>query len=561
MPVGFMSMAGELKRAGYQVKIFNLALSASTDPGFDLRSKLKSIEASVYGVDFHWFAHAYGLTKVVSEIKSLRRNSRVVVGGMSASWFVRDVIKQAGVDAVVIGEGERSLVELVDAWENGKDVSQVKGLAYKVGNKAEFTPLRPPATQEEFSNYDFTSVELIDDYQSYLTFGGKVPNFWLPTARGCPYNCAYCGGSREGYNASMGRQVTIFRDPGSVVRDVETLKQKGVRVVSFTHDPEVGGERYWGPLLRELSSRVPDVGIYIESFRVPSEKFMEALSKLAGSSLAVSPESASQQVRDFVGRHVTDEQIFESLRSAKRLAIPTLIYFLIGLPMETWDTFSLFEPMVKKIIDEKLGFVVPPIPYTLDPNSPMAIRSEEFGVKLLVKTFDQYVKMSKSNEEADWIAHETRWLSRSDIQKMLQKSRQIVLSLYGNPHLEVLRSHRADGSVRFAYIPRRRNFARGRSSRGMFVLPLRSTEKAHHAAGVTFIGNSRAFKRIKTLSRERFRLSYHPVKLVTKACADPYFAEGRDFKRSERKKHEANTQQTEHQAQMGKAKARTISTA
>ncbi len=433
MPVGLMSLATELKHAGYQVRIFNLGMEASINPNFDLKSRLRKIEANVYGIDFQWFVHAYGVSVVAETIKSLRPSAKVVVGGMSASWFASELCKEKYVDAVVTGEGEQTLKELVDRWERSKTLDEVKGIAYRDGGKVRFTPPRPPVSFEVFSTYDFTMLNLIDDYQAYLGMGGKAPNFWLPIARGCPYNCTYCGGSREGYAAAMGRQATIFRDPVAVANDMEKLSKYGVKVVSFTHDPEIGGERYWSPLLKEISSRVSDVGIYIESFRVPSEKFMRSLSGVVGSSLAVSPESASEEVRRFNGRNVTDDQMFRSLEVAKSLGIPVLVYFLIGLPREDWQTFSLFEPMVRKIIQGRFGFVVPPIPYTMDPNSPMAMRPSDFGVKPLLRTYSDYKNMSSSNDEKKWIAHETKWLSRDDIYDMLLKARQILASFYGNP--------------------------------------------------------------------------------------------------------------------------------
>ncbi len=428
-----MSLATELRRAGYDVKIFNLGMEASINPNFDLRSRLKRIEAMVYGIDFQWFVHAYGASALANSIKSLRPNARVVLGGMSASWFASELVKERSVDAVVIGEGEQTLKELVDAWEQNRPLDGIKGIAYREDGRVRFTPPRPPVPSEVFSAYDFTSLDLIDDYQAYVGMGGKSPNFWLPVARGCPYNCAYCGGSREGYAAAMGREVVIFRDPAAIASDMVSLSKYGVKVVSFTHDPEIGGERYWAPLLREISSRVDDVGIYIESFRVPSEKFMESLANVAGSSMAVSPESASEEVRRFNGRTVTDDQIFRSLEVARRVMIPVLVYFLIGLPREDWHTFSLFEPMVRRIIEGKLGFVVPPIPYTMDPNSPMSLRPSDFGVKPLLKSYSDYKSMTSLNDEKMWIAHETKWLSRDEIYEMLLKARDILSSFYGKP--------------------------------------------------------------------------------------------------------------------------------
>jgi|GEM_PF-1851547 len=436
MPVGLFSIGAELRRAGYSVRIYDLALEAMRDVNFDLKDRLKKLHARYYGIDFQWFVHAHGALEAARLAKESHPSSGIFLGGMSASWFAEQLALRRGVDAVVVGEAEETTVELVSAMESGRELSRIRGLVINRGGSFQRTEPREPVSAERFDQYDFTQLDLLEDADSYLTMGNKPKNMWLPTARACPFNCAYCGGSREGYAAAMLRKAVAFRKAESVARDVEVLASKGVKVVSLTHDPEIAGERYWRPLFQQLrEAGSGEVGLYVESFRAPSRTYLEEMRDVGGATVAVSPESASESVRKFVGRELSDDKIFSSLEAARDLGIPALVYFLVGLPSETWDSFSLFEPMVTKIVQQKLGFVFPPIPYTVDPNSPMAIRPEDYGVRILARDLDDYDKMSVSNRDEDWIAHETKWLSRADIASMLRKSQEIVFKLYGNPRL------------------------------------------------------------------------------------------------------------------------------
>ena len=74
-PIGFVSIAEYLERAGYRVRIVNLAVRMLSDPNFDAQRMIKSLDSPVYGIDLHWLPHAHGAIEVARMVKRHHPNS------------------------------------------------------------------------------------------------------------------------------------------------------------------------------------------------------------------------------------------------------------------------------------------------------------------------------------------------------------------------------------------------------------------------------------------------------------------------------------------------------
>ncbi len=434
MPMGVFSLASCLDAEGFQTKIINLGLEHCLNPSFNLEEKVRSIKATVYAIDLQWSIHSSGAIEVANLCKRHHPDSLVVLGGFTATWFDQEIIQNhTSVDVVVRGEAEESMTRLVKNYVSGEDFSNVEGITYRQTSSLKRNPIgKPPSNLDRF---DFIRPDLIDRWDQYLKVNAigyneqAPPTFWLPIARGCPYNCIHCGGSRESYYLATGRDKPILRSPGKIVGEIEKLVEKGVKAVNFSHDLQIDGKSYYSKLLREIRERRLDISAYTEIFQLPSQDFIEEYAKtFTYPCIAISPESASEEVRNFVGKLFSDAQLFKALDMLERSEIDTLLYFCVGLPGESHESFEVFKRLVRKILyNTKRALVIPPFPYTIDPNCLMAIHPEKFDVKLIFKTFEDYKMMSKTS--GSWeksIGHETSKLSRRDIHKLTVRSNQHV---------------------------------------------------------------------------------------------------------------------------------------
>jgi radical SAM superfamily enzyme YgiQ (UPF0313 family) len=126
---------------------------------------------------------------VCQEVKQLDVRVTTVVGGYHATLCPED-FDLPQVDVIVVGEGEETLPELVAALEQGSDLDEIAGLAYRREGQWVITP--PRQLLADLDESPLPARQLTDAYRENYFF-----QFWssptpVETARGCPHNCRFC---------------------------------------------------------------------------------------------------------------------------------------------------------------------------------------------------------------------------------------------------------------------------------------------------------------------------------------------------------------------------------
>ncbi|GAJ01561.1 unnamed protein product, partial [marine sediment metagenome] len=92
-PIGFTSIAEYLERAGYRVRIVNLAVRMMKDKNFDAGAFIKRLKAPVFGIDLHWLLHCQGAIEVARLVKQCHPEAKVIFGGLSSSYFYQELME------------------------------------------------------------------------------------------------------------------------------------------------------------------------------------------------------------------------------------------------------------------------------------------------------------------------------------------------------------------------------------------------------------------------------------------------------------------------------------
>jgi hypothetical protein len=185
----------------------------------------------------------------------------------------------------------------------------------------------------------------------------------------------------------------------------------------LSHDPEIGGKRYYSSLFEEVKKTGVDLSVYVEIFRLPEREFVEKITQTFHEVvMAISPETFSEDVRQLIGRPFSNHALFESLDLLRKKGVKTQVWFTIGLPGEKLDMkwFEDFKSFFEEIV-KRGAYVIPPLTYTIDPNCLLAIENEKYGIRLLLKTFEDYKRICSSDNPLDWVGHETQTASRQKI--------------------------------------------------------------------------------------------------------------------------------------------------
>lgn len=316
-PLGLAYLAAYLQKHGHQCRIID-----------GLACPLSLEEICRIAREYDWVGitvvSSYAL-RAIELIRLLKRNCPdipVVVGGPHVTVLPKTMLDE-GADYAVIGEGEETLLELVEGREN------VQGVALLIGGKIQLNrrPMIQDLNRVPLPARDLLPMHL---YRSSIARSDRQPSHAMFTSRGCPGMCTFCS------KATFGTQVRYF----SVERIVEEfflLRDKyGAKDIAVWDDNFVANNEIALAVCEELKRRKLGITWSVEA-RVDhvNQEVLTALKEAGCNYIAYGIESGSQRVLDYLNKKITKERIKETVAMTKRTGIPIRGYFILGLPTET----------------------------------------------------------------------------------------------------------------------------------------------------------------------------------------------------------------------------------
>ena len=169
-------------------------------------------------------------------------------------------------------------------------------------------------------------------------FGSKV---LLEVGRGCGHSCRFCA---AGYVYRPPRVYEASELEKGVMKALEGCSQIGLVSPAVSDAPGI----------EELVGKICDTGarFSVSSLRAENVtgRFLEHLKQSGQKTIAIAPEAGSQRLRNIINKHLTEEQILESVRMIAGVSDFSLrLYFLMGLPTETPRDVDKITELVKRI--------------------------------------------------------------------------------------------------------------------------------------------------------------------------------------------------------------------
>jgi radical SAM superfamily enzyme YgiQ (UPF0313 family) len=352
-PLGMGYISAMLKRNGFT----NIV---GVDLHVDSMSKFESevVKADVVGV--HTVSKAFPqVVELAYRAKQLNPKIKVVIGGGHATLEPEEVISAEPVDFAVVGEGEYTFLELVQALEKGDEFSHIPGIWYKSDSAIKENP--PRGWVKNLDELPFPDRELFDirKYNLQWSIFKSVP---IITSRSCPYNCTFCQPAlREIIGPYRQRSVE------NVLSEIRFLMTKYKAQHLSSADNTVTVNRKWviefcNELIKQGLKVTWSVSVTISQV----DKELLALMKKAGcTAIAPGVESGSQYVLDHIlHKKLKIERAREVVREANELKLRIHCYFMIGIPGETREQMLETVELAKTINCESLMFsIVQPQPH------------------------------------------------------------------------------------------------------------------------------------------------------------------------------------------------------
>ncbi len=310
-PIGLTSIAEYLERAGYRVRIVNLAVRMMRDKNFNAEEMIKRLKAPVFGIDLHWMVHCHGAIEIARLVKKYHPESKLVFGGFSSSYFYGELIGYPEIDYIIRGDStEEPIRQLMDCITKGEEPEAVPNLVWRdsQGRTREnpFSNIPSDLSNVMVKHYDgvIRSIFRYRDLVSYLPFKDwlRYPITAVITCRGCTHNCIICGGSAAAFKRIHQREKPVFRTPESVVRDVKQIERFSRGPIFILGDLLQAGEDYAYETLRLLQKDRVKNQLIFELFAPASGNLIHQIGLASPNfCLEISPESHDPEIRKIVG--------------------------------------------------------------------------------------------------------------------------------------------------------------------------------------------------------------------------------------------------------------------
>lgn len=327
------------------------------------RSGLADLLAVGFSIDFENRLEAEALLAALRAAFRRQGDIFLIAGGEEALSLDEDFLRKTGADAVVLGEGERTLVAALDAFRLGADLSAVKGLRF-IDDSGIFHDTGPGDVVQ-----DLDSLPFPDYNRSLRPF--KRSSINLITSRGCPNRCTFCHeGSRN--------QPVRRRSVGNVLAEMASLLDQYPHLshLSFCDDTFVSDPQWIRDFCKgvvSLQARRPFT-FYCEA-DVPSlNRHPEVIGMLVAAGLQrmqIGVESGSQEVLKLYRKPITPQMVKTVVAAAKRAGLPEMVgCLLVGGPLESPALTGINQAYSAELLDigrgmlELLPSILTPYPQT-----------------------------------------------------------------------------------------------------------------------------------------------------------------------------------------------------
>ena len=426
-PIGFLTILSYLRERGLAVRIVNVALRMMQNRHFDVPAFLARERPRAIGIDLHWLPHAHGALELARLAKQAHPDVPVIMGGLSATYFDRELIEYPQVDYVLRGDStEAPLWQLLQRLpRDGQDLGAIPNLTWKSAGAVHVNPLT--FVPRSLDYVDVRPEWLIDmvlryrDLRSVLPFRGwwRNPLTMVLPLKGCAYECATCGSSRTTCSQLTRRQGPVFRSAQSLVENLRRIAAVSRGPIVLPGDLLQGGEAYVAAVLRELrAARLPNE-IVFELFDLPPREYLQEIdAALANWSVEISPESHDPLVRRAQqGEPDYDNaQLERFLRETLRLRCHKLdVFFMIGLPQQTYESVQATVDYCESLFqwgDKRLRCFISPMGPFLDPGSRIFEDPARFGYRLFARTLEEHRQLLVQPSWEHILNYETQWMSR-----------------------------------------------------------------------------------------------------------------------------------------------------
>ncbi len=427
-PLGLLYIAAVLEQAGHTVAAIDAA-AEQLNVGSTV-ARVQEFQPDLIGIGS--FTVTFDTCKKLGlGLKAALPQVPIVLGSYHVSLVPEEAMANPQFDVGVIGEGEETMLDLIEHFQGGRSLDSIDGIVYRKDDGAlHFTGKRKKL--RDLDQLPFPARHLLPPniYRPVPVDDHAFPKFAMVTSRGCPHACAFCQKSRSGYRS---------HSPQYVADEIEHLvRDFGVRDIAFVDSLFCANKKRVYAICDELIRRGLNKKVsWTCSSRVEvvDEPLLQRMKEAGCWRTRFGIESGSDEVLDFISKGITKDKIRAAITAADKVGLRPKAFFMVGHMPDTRETILETIEFAKSIPLHDVTVQI----NTLLPETPQMEVWEREGAK-----WGRIVNQT-NNEKSFWEPTFVPWGLEPD--DLIELHRRFYREFYFRPatlarHMEQVKSWR-----------------------------------------------------------------------------------------------------------------------
>jgi anaerobic magnesium-protoporphyrin IX monomethyl ester cyclase len=325
--VGLQYVAAALLARGCEVRVIDAAARFFSHSFEWIEGEAETFAPHIIGMGLYtrWVWHAY---KLVERMRN--RFPLLVAGGPHATACPDEALRQ-GFDVAVMGEGEETIIQLVQSLEGVAPLESVAGIHFlSSGNK--FLSGAPARFIPSLDALPFPHrAQHLFERSWYHTSGWPPISNGIVSSRGCPAHCTFCA------NYATGRKYRC-RSAANVVMELKESRMLfGTTMFPFWDDALTADPRRMLRLCAAMTRDLQFEPSWSATTRVTTVqmKLLSAMKRAGLVQLNFGVESGDDEILRAIRKGIRTESVVRALEMAKEAGLRTSCNFMFGFPQET----------------------------------------------------------------------------------------------------------------------------------------------------------------------------------------------------------------------------------
>lgn len=429
-PQGLAYIAAIVKKEGYDVEIYNQ--DKYHYPDEHLTQCLDKNNFDIIGVSVIAGYYQYKkLLKISDAINRSKNRPFYIIGGHGPAPEPEFFLKKTQADVVVIGEGEVTIIELLNAIKNRKPLDTVKGIAFHKEGKVVINERRPLIN--DIDSLPMPAYDLFPmDYYRLLRMPHTInSDFVMPmiSGRGCKFTCNFCYRMDKGFRP---------RSNEAIIEEIKLLKKDyGITYIAFSDELLMSSVERTESLCNDFIKAKLNVKWDCNGRLNYAKPEVLSLMKKAGCVfINYGIEAMDDQVLKNMKKALTTKQIIKGIEATLESGISPGLNIIFGNIGDNKETLNKGVEFLQKYDDgAQMRTIRPVTPY---PGSPLYYYAIKEG---LIKDCQDFYENKHTN--SDLLAVNLTDMSDEEFHKcLLDANTRLITNHYQNKLQSTLNSAR-----------------------------------------------------------------------------------------------------------------------